>query len=599
MDNVYVLKDREELIRESGRFPLDFAAESSFGVADRLSISESGKEVTPAPLGEMVEKLSTLDSVAPQIRQVFDEQIERWLLDLQKSPKNAFLLNNAGNAYLATGDVNEAMRYFEMALEIDSSLISARASLAKVYMMQERIEEALEIYLDECKRRPKDTKTLMNLAHVYLRQNELKKARDAYDQALSLEPENPAAHHNKGVLYVLEGKPDRAVSEFRRAVSLNARFARAHNALGVCYALLGNYRKAIRYLQMSVAIDGSAISTTKNLATVYQQADDFAASAKLMDTYLSSYPRDCEARNIAAYSYIKMKDYERTLSHLQYLRVNSQELALDKDRFAAVLNNIGVVYQHMGRFPKAVEMYGNSIAIREQPNPITFFNLAKLYVDLGGKKQAERLIDEYLAVQPNDPAALVLLAQHYYNQNEFDDAVDILLRVLELDPQSRDACVLLGSIYSEAFEEHDRAIGIFRQCLASHPHDQAVINNLAYSYAMMGQTIEANAVMERVKWQAADFFAYATKGLIRISEGKLDEGKRLYDYAASHAWGHEWKERVRQKKRVEIARYLIAQGKKREALSHLNKAISTKTTSKLFVRQAERLLAQIELPKHG
>jgi tetratricopeptide (TPR) repeat protein len=548
----------------------------------------------PASFTEMLSNLRSLDSEVPRMGQFFDEQIKRWLTDLQKSPRNVYLLNNVGSAYLGRGNIDEAIRYFQEALEVDERFVSARANLAKAYMMQDKLEEALEIYLGDSNSFPSDARPMMNLAHVYLRQGKLVQAGETIDQVLSLEPDSFAAHHNRGVVHLLEGKVDRAISEFRKSVSLDARFAAAYNALGVCYAVLGNYRKAVKYLLASHATDSSDTSATKNLAMVYQLKGDFAAAATVMETYLDNYCRDWEARNIAAFSYFRLAEYKRALSHLEYLRINSDTLSLGKDRLAAVLNNIGVVCQHMGLTSQAEEMYRNAMATWAHPSSVTYFNFAKLCVELGKQRQAKRLLDQYTSIETEDEAALILLSRYHCNQDEYDTAEELLVKVLDINPESRDARVLLSMIYCEALDDYDRAIEISKQGLDLNPRDQGFLNNLAYSYLRKGLIHEAKTTLDRIGWDKAYFFAYATKGLLRISQGRVSEGASLYDKAANIAPNPEWKQLVRQKKRIEVARYWVSQGKTAAAVRHLHVAKSIRTKSQVFAKQAGKLLARIE-----
>ncbi len=348
-DTTSVLGNREELVKEAVSFPLDFAPGGPLGVFDKLALDPDVHEVNiPESSSQALDGVSSLGSMIPYLNLLFDNQMRNWLADLEKTPGNAYLLNNVGNACLGRGKVDEAIGYFEAAIKANSAFVSARASLAKAYVIQDRLEEALVIYRQDSLRDPKDTNVQMNLAHVYVRQRRLTEASETLDRIISLDPRNPVAHQNKGVVDLLEGKPGRAVSEFRKAVSSDTKFGSAYNGLGVSYAILRNYPKAIRALLSSQSADGSATGPTKNLAMVYQLAGDFASAARTMDVYLEKYSMDWQARNIAAFSHFRLRDYKRSLMHLEFLRNNCERLAAGRDKLSIVLNNIGVVAKHMG-----------------------------------------------------------------------------------------------------------------------------------------------------------------------------------------------------------------------------------------------------------
>jgi len=596
-DTTTVFKEHDELVRDLDKFPVDFAAAGTFGLFDKLTVMAKGKEAKiEGSISESIKGLASLDMIAPEMGQLLDEQIRRWMIDLKNSPTNIYLLNNIGNAYLGRGNVDEAIRYFRSALETDRGFITARANLAKSYIMLGKLDDASSIYLTDAKVHPNDTKLMMNLSHIYLHQGKLNDARDILDEILRLEPANVAGHHNRGALYLVEGKIDRALSEFRKSTSIDVRFAPAYNALGVCYSLMGNHNKAIKYFQVSLAIDSSVIFTTRNLATAYSLKGDFVAAAKLTEEFLSKYPMDWQARNVAALSYFSRADYKRCLSHLEYLLSNAEAIPLNRDQTAIIRNNVAVVLQKMGLVSEAEKMFRESIATSETPNPIVYFNLARLYTDLKAQKKAKLLIDEYKSIAPNDDKPLILLARYHCNQDEYDKAQELLTKVLEMNPNSKDARQLLSFVYAEALDDHDKAIQVLNDGLALDPQYETYLNNLAYSYVKKGLIPEAKNALDRIQWGKAHFTSYATKGLLRIHEGKLREGSSLYDTAANLAPNQEWKALVRQKKRIEIARFWATHSRQSEAVRLLQSVAKIKTRPQIYLKQADKLLMELQRP---
>lgn len=593
-DTTSVFKDRDELVKDADKFPVDFAAAGTLGLFDRLTVMAKGKEAKiEGSIDESSKGLASLNVVAPEMGQLLDEQIRRWMIDLKNSPMNIYLLNNIGNAYLGRGNIDEAIKYFRSALETDKTFITARKNLAKSYIMLGKLDDASSIYLTDVKVHPNDTKIMMNLAHIYLRQGKLNDARDILDEILRLDPANVAGHHNRGTMYLVEGKVDRALSEFRKSIAIDVRFAPAYNALGVCYSLMGNHNKAIKYLQVSQAIDSSVISTTRNLATVYSLKGDFVAAAKLTEEFLSKYPMDWQARNIAALSYFKREDYRRCLSHLEYLLSNAETIPLNRTQTSIIRNNTAVVLQKMGLVSEAEKMYRESIAISETPNPIVYFNLARLYIDLKAQKKAKLLLDEYKSISPDDDKPLILLARYHCNQDEYDKAQELLIKALEMNPNSKDAIQLLSFVYAEGLGDHDRAIQVLNSGLVLDPQYETFLNNLAYSYIKKGLLPEARNSLDQIHWEKAHFISYATKGLMRIYEGKIREGSSLYDTAANLAPNQEWKALVRQKKRIEIARFWATHNRQGEAVRLLQSVAKIKTRTQLYLKQADKLLAQL------
>jgi len=600
-DTSSLLKDKEELVKESSRFPIEFDVASLGSVFDRITIHpEEKKAKIESSLNELVKDVGVLDSFAPDISKSIDRQIQRLLYDLRKSPDNIYLINNLGRTYLSIGKLNEAEEYFKRALEIDSNFRLAMVNLAKSYMIQDKATEALSIYLKYIKKYPKDEKSLVDLAHVYLRLEKLDEARETIDKSLSLKPNNPNAYHTLGILCLMKGEIDRGISAFRKATSLDAHFAPSYTALGVCYAIKGSYIKAIKYLKVAYAIEPQAGYAAKNLAQAYQNKGDFEAAAALMREYLRRYPRDWEAQNNLAYSFFKLGDYRHSLESLQSLLNSPLRESMSGNRYAATLNNIGVVYLHMRLTPNAESMFYKSIEVSEQPNPITYFNLTKLLTELGRREEAKKLIDEYVTIAPDDQTPLILLAQNYMNEGQYDKSKEILEGILNKNPDSSDASVLLTLLDSEVSDEYDHALETIKRVYAKNKSDKTILNDLAYCYLRKGLVNEASDVLASVNWEKATFPLYATKGLLQISKGKVKEGISLYNTAVSRAPSNELKNMVRQKRNIEVARHAYRKGDRDEALRQLHNALSIKTKTKLYLDQASRLLRQIEkLPQQS
>ena len=127
------------------------------------------------------------------------------------------------------------------------------------------------------------------------------------------------------------------------------------------------------------------------------------------------------------------------------------------------------------------------------------------------------------------------------------------------------------------------------------PSDQNLANNLAYAYARKGLISEAKNILERRRWDKNSFFVTATKGLVRITEGYIDEGIHLYNEAEKIAWNTDWKRLVRQKKYVELARYYLNNKKLQDAQRELNHALSIKSKTNIYRNQAEKLLEDLKL----
>jgi tetratricopeptide (TPR) repeat protein len=145
------------------------------------------------------------------------------LLDKAASlhPNSAAVLAEYGAIYLAAEEPQQARPYFESALALSPSDISAAIGLAGVDWLEHAYERAAE-KLKEClTREPENSHCHAMLAHVLLENNKTVEAAAEAGRALSLDHFNADALSTLAHAKSSERKADEARSWARRAVSLD------------------------------------------------------------------------------------------------------------------------------------------------------------------------------------------------------------------------------------------------------------------------------------------------------------------------------------------------------------------------------------------
>jgi len=597
MNNIVVTEqDIEEVIGKEKRFPIDFEAGGPFGISARASITETKKGGKEAATEEetIIEAGADLGEVSG-VCELVEEQLERWISKLGDRPNNAFLLNSIGKTYLSKNDTDTALEYFSKALEAEKDFRPARANIIKAYMLKGKLDDALAICLEDAKKYINDTNVLMNMAYLYLRKGEIEKAEEKLGDVLTLDPKKVAAYHNRGVVRLLKNRANEAIKDFRKAISLDERSAQTYNALGLCYLLMNSYKKAIRNLKISLNIDETNMYVLRNLAVAYESDKQFEKAVDLMGGHLLRYPLDNQARDIVALAYLNLKEYERCKSHLRYQIDKKDELGLGDLDIARVLNNLGVVEGYCGKFGEAIARYKAAIRQCEESHAhIIYNNLLKTYLTLGKTEMAISILNEYASKGLKNNSPFVVLANYYYENDEYTKSKDLLVSILERESDNILALQLLSSLYCDVLDDLDKSLELAEHAYSLRPSDQGLANNLAYYYARKGLITEAKDILENRRWDKEIFFTIATRGLIRLTEGYVNEGTSLYNQAEKLAWNTEWRRLVRQKKYIELGRYYLEIGKLGEAEREWNRALSTKSKRNIYRNEAAKLLTNLK-----
>ncbi|MGA2002862.1 MAG: tetratricopeptide repeat protein [Terriglobales bacterium] len=152
----------------------------------RAAGSAAGPQAGMGGPGGMPNQQPTLE----QMKQMADKRVEPILDKLKDDPKNADLLNQAGNIYLATHQFKEAADYYSKSLEAKPKDVKIRVSLASCLFYTGDADGALKQLTQAAADDPNDANTLFNLGMIRLRaKKDSKGALAAWAQLLKTNPE--------------------------------------------------------------------------------------------------------------------------------------------------------------------------------------------------------------------------------------------------------------------------------------------------------------------------------------------------------------------------------------------------------------------------
>src|SRR5574337_2164896 len=537
-----------------------------------MTPSEGKQSVTlqPPPLEAKVSQV--LDTY---VMKIFQRQISSALADLAKHPDNPFGLNNVGVAYLNSGDLNEAQAYFQKALAKAPQFLTARANLAKVYTFTNRIPDALHHYQELAKVQPNNTVVLMNMALLHVHEREFDRAKELLDQAIALDPSNAAAYNNRGLLFGFKGRISDGIADLRVALRINVRDAAVHNNLGVFYTLVNSPKKALRALEAALTLDPLAEAAIKNIAQLYLSQKRPDATIAPLSEYVRRHGEDLEARILLARAYFLTGKYELSIQQLNFALHIAEVKGLTREK-ADAMNNLGVVLRAQGQIDRAHEFFAQCLTMNPD-NPVPFRNLAALLFDQGRFDTARETLKQCLSAFPGDSIALTLLGAYFAFREEYNVALEYIKQAILNDPKRALPYAWLTAILGEVKGDYQTAITRLEQGLHHNPNNLTILNDLAYSYLMQNDIRAARRILDRIDERNDNFLLTATRGLLLLKEGHLEEGRRHYNLAAKLAPTQPLRNLVIQKKSLELARYSWRSGYQGSVSLHLRHVLAIRT----------------------
>jgi tetratricopeptide (TPR) repeat protein len=165
----------------------------------------------------------------------------------QGTPPNAW--NNLGILAAREGHADQAIEYFQRALEIDPRHTIALQNLGNAYRQkkdwpaaQTALERALLL-------NPQDPEANYSLGMVYAQQNDAQHAYEYLQKAIAARPVYPEALNNLGILYLRTRRPDDAKRSFEESIRVAPHYDQAYLNLARVYAIEGHREKAKAVLE--------------------------------------------------------------------------------------------------------------------------------------------------------------------------------------------------------------------------------------------------------------------------------------------------------------------------------------------------------------
>lgn len=204
-----------------------------------------------------------------------------------------------GNADFGRGAMEEAIKAFNTAIQIDPQYGVPYSNLALTYLTQGQFAEAILLYQKSVELLDSDRDKALSwngLGNAYRCTGDYANAVAAYQQAAALDPETggirdqadnfqPRAAqrsakgwNNLGELLLKTGALDKAIEAFLKAIEREPAFGRAFFNLARAHAAAGEYGEAVPFYEKSIALlenDREKAEAWNGLGNAYRKMNDY------------------------------------------------------------------------------------------------------------------------------------------------------------------------------------------------------------------------------------------------------------------------------------------------------------------------------------
>ncbi len=204
--------------------------------------------------------------------------------------------------------------------------------------------------------------------------------------------------------------------------------------------------------------EDARVKTLVDLGTGYLRQGEYARAKEHLNRALSIDSRSATAHNALALVFQLEQEYEIAETHFKAaLRANSEAST-------KVRNNYGAFLFELGRYDDAIRQL--EIASEDRyytSRPTVFENLGVSYLRIGDARQAEAAFERAVALNPDQPKALIELAAILFERQDYVRARQYYLRYQRVAQQTSKSlwlCVRLARVFEDANQEASCALAL-------------------------------------------------------------------------------------------------------------------------------------------
>lgn len=451
--------------------PTAASADEHFAEAERLlhqgdtegalAAAQAGLKVAP----RSVKGLNLLGVIYGE-KKDFAAAVAAFETALRVDPHSAVTHTDLGNIYFAEEKTDLAEKEFQATLREHPDDREANYNLGALLLAKKQPKLAIT-YFSRVK--PQDAQVLFNLSQAYFASGQKAKGLQLANALSALAKDNVRAHFTLGVLLASDEEYPAAIHEFEAADALQPGTFEILHDLGEAYLKSGDNGRALEVLNRALKLQPDSAETLYLMA---QASSNDGKDLNALDLLVKAHklaPANTDVIFLMARLSMKQSFYADAIPLLEeglkavpkqarllaalgecYFMVGKADQA--KGVFQTLIKVapsgnsyafMGLWYRHQGQFDEAANYFERGL--RTDPrNAACLYNLGYIATRQGRYDAGEKYLKQAMANQPDYSEALLELADLEIHQKKFEEALTLLHKCAQLDPNSASVYYRLG-----------------------------------------------------------------------------------------------------------------------------------------------------------
>ncbi|KAJ3371737.1 TOM (translocase of outer membrane) complex component [Allomyces arbusculus] len=444
------------------------------------------------------------------------------------------------------------------------------------------------------------------------KKSKFQEAIECYSKAIDLQPTSAVFWCNRAACHANLNDPKSVVEDCTKALALDPAYVKALHRRAIAYEQLGQLRDALNDFTTITILDGyknpNAMNAAERLLKTLAETQALAMlpnkkpmlpSATFVSAYLEAFrPAPCPALEgktpepdtpefylAAALAHIKAKEYELADEAI----TKAVSLVTEENLVAAHVYNLQGTFLFLkGQVEEASAAFERSLAL-DATNVNTLIKMSNILMERGEVDQTLQMFERALQVNDQDPDIYYHRGQVKFLSNDFGGCILDYQKSLDLDPTFPAAYIQLG-VSQYKLGSIQTAMGTFKKAMAEFPTTADIYNYYGELLMDQGRFPEAVEQYDKcINLAPVSPMAYINKATLMFQVFQdAPQAERLLRTALE-------KDPRCDLVYVQLANFLLPQGKVDEAIKYFDKAIDLARTLPELVNAImakENVLAQ-------
>jgi len=283
---------------------------------------------------------------------------------------------------------------------------------------------------------PNDARVWLQLGNAFLGANKFTDAENAAEKALKLDRKMKEGWSLLGIAHIAEGKAEAATKDLDAALKIDPEFAMAWLYRGIALRLMHDNQESVADVQKAIRLNPRLYHAHRTLAGWLAEVDDWEGVYSEAQTLVSLQPPNGEGWVVLGEADLRRGRWKEGVDEI----LKAQSLGYHLTFIGKL--NLASGYSDLGRYQEAEKLLAEAGA--ENPNSeVVFFKQAAILGKLGKDQESVACYEKGLAINPRNPEGWENLAETHRRLMRFQEAYRCARNAVLADPHHWRGWVIL------------------------------------------------------------------------------------------------------------------------------------------------------------